>query len=70
MRLHVELRTQKNAEQGIAAEAAREAAERQFGNRTALSEEAREAWIPPALEGFVQDLRYAWRVCGGIRHFR
>lgn len=61
MRLHVELRARKNAERGVLPETACGAAIRRFGNRTGLQEQVREAWIPPVLEGLVQDVRYAWR---------
>ena len=61
MRLHVEQRARQEAGRGLSSENALVSAQRRFGNRTALAEQAREAWISPALESIVQDLRYAWR---------
>lgn len=61
MRLHIEQRARKQAELGSSTDAALESAQRRFGNRTALGEQAREAWISPVMEGIVQDLRYAGR---------
>ena len=61
MRLHIEQRARQQGGRGLSPENSREAAQRRFGNRTALGEQAREAWIPPALESMIQDVRYAWR---------
>ncbi len=61
MRLHLEQRARQQAGRGLSAGNTLETAQRRFGNRTALKEQAREAWIPPALESIIQDFRYAWR---------
>ena len=61
MRLHVELRRQQHLDRGLSAEAARTAAERQFGNATLLGERSGDAWGWRGLENFAQDLRYGAR---------
>ncbi|HYW42855.1 MAG TPA: ABC transporter permease [Bryobacteraceae bacterium] len=61
VRAHLELRAQEYAERGAAPEEARRLAERRFGNRLALSEQAGDAWAMPRLEGVFQDLRYGAR---------
>ncbi len=61
IRHHVELQTELNLKAGMNPEEARFAALRQFGNMTAIQEQAREvkSWV--WLEQFMQDLRYACR---------
>jgi len=61
MRLHVELRTRRLAEQGMAPDQARVAARRQFGNRASLEVAGAEVWGVAFWDRLIQDLRYALR---------
>ncbi|UWZ84406.1 ABC transporter permease [Occallatibacter riparius] len=61
MRLHLELRTQEHAENGLSAEAARRMAYRKFGNPTVIREKSYKAWGWEWLESLVQDVRFALR---------
>jgi putative ABC transport system permease protein len=61
MRLHVQLRSEEQAERGVPAKDARTAARRQFGNVTLLSEQSRDAWGWRWLDQLVQDVRYGLR---------
>ena len=61
MRLHLELRTQEHAENGLSAEAARHMAYRRFGNPTVIRERSYMAWGWGWLENLVQDVRFALR---------
>src|SRR5437667_7705609 len=61
LRSHLELRAEMNRESGMPPEAARAAAQRQFGNTTLTHEEARRMHVNQFLETVAQDLRYALR---------
>jgi predicted permease len=61
MREHLELKAQKNIANGMSAEEARYAAQRQLGNLTRMEEQSREQWGFPFLESLVQDIRYGLR---------
>src|SRR5579862_8396538 len=61
MRLHLELRAQQHAENGLSAEAARRTAYRRFGNPTVLREKSYMTWGWGWLESLVQDVRFAMR---------
>ena len=61
MRLHLELRAAEKEADGLPADAARAAAQRQFGNTTSLHEQGREARGWPLLDSLQQDLRYGFR---------
>lgn len=61
MRLHLELRAQEHAENGLSAEAARRMAYRRFGNPTVIREKSYMAWRWGWLESLVQDVRFALR---------
>ncbi|HET8966176.1 MAG TPA: ABC transporter permease, partial [Candidatus Acidoferrum sp.] len=61
MRLHLELRLQKNIEAGMAPDEARRAAKLQFGNRLLLEEESHAAWGWEWIEQFLQDAAYGIR---------
>jgi predicted permease len=61
MRLHLELRAQEHAENGLGAEAARRMAYRRFGNPTVIREESYMTWGWGWLESLVQDVRFAAR---------
>ena len=61
MRLHLEMRRREHIESGLAPEAARAAAQRQFGNPTLLREASADAWGWRGIQNFVQDLRYGLR---------
>jgi predicted permease len=61
MRLHLELRAQEHAENGLGAEAARRMAYRRFGNPTVIREESYMTWGWGWLESLVQDVRFALR---------
>jgi len=61
VRSHVELETESFMERGMTAEAARAAARRHFGNTTAVTESARDAWGFRSLEDLLRDARYGFR---------
>ena len=61
MRLHLELRAQEHAENGLGAEAARRTAYRRFGNPTLIGEKSYMTWGWGWLESLVQDVRFALR---------
>lgn len=61
MRLHLALRQEQLVREGLAHDAARDAARQRFGNALRLREEAVDAWGWRWLEDFVHDLRYALR---------
>jgi predicted permease len=62
MQLHADLRARRFREQGLSLQDSEAAANRQFGNRTALEEVARETWSFARLESFWRDLRFAARI--------
>jgi predicted permease len=62
MAFHLSMRESKNRAAGIAAEEARHAAHRQFGNTMRLKERNREMWTFFSLETLWQDLRYGARM--------
>jgi hypothetical protein len=61
MQFHLEMKERENRDAGMAAQDARYAARRQFGNVVALSEHSREAWGWPAFESAVKDVKLALR---------
>ncbi|WP_446744803.1 ADOP family duplicated permease [Silvibacterium acidisoli] len=61
MRLHLELREQEHAEQGLHAAAARRAAYQKFGNATLIRERSYTAWGWGWLESLIRDVRFALR---------
>lgn len=61
MREHLELKARQNVADGMSAEEARHAAQRQLGNLTRMEEESRTSWGFPFLESLVQDVRYGLR---------
>jgi predicted permease len=61
MAFHLAMREEKIRRDGIAAEEARYAAHRQFGNATSLKERSREMWTLVSLEGLLQDIRFGGR---------
>jgi predicted permease len=62
MRFHLEMQIEQNLEAGMAPAAARQAAQRQFGNQTWLKEVSREMWSVNSIETLMQDLRYGARM--------
>src|SRR5262250_218364 len=62
MRFHLEMQIEQNMSSGMAAEEARYAARRQFGNQTWLKEVSREMWSLNSIETLIQDLRYGARM--------
>src|SRR2546422_9944300 len=62
MRFHLEMQIEQNLSSGMAAEEARYAARRQFGNQTWLKEASREMWSINLIETLIQDLRYGVRM--------
>src|ERR1700744_1800570 len=61
MRLHLELRREKQTATGANPEEARQAAVRRFGNTTRIREESQSAWGWDWLERLAQDAGYGWR---------
>jgi putative ABC transport system permease protein len=62
MRLHRELREQKEIERGLSLEEAHYAAQRRFGNDLVLREESRDMWGWTWFENLLQDVRYGTRI--------
>ncbi len=58
---HLALREERKCAEGVAAEEARYAARRQFGNAMMMKEACREMWSFVSLETFWRDLRYGTR---------
>src|SRR5580693_3482023 len=61
MRLHVELRRQQQIASGLTPEAARQSAQRRFGNTTRIKEKSHMAWGWDWLETFLHDAGYGLR---------
>jgi predicted permease len=61
MRLHVDLRAADRQADGMAPDAARAAARRQFGNAAQIQERSRDAWGWTHLDSWRQDVRYGLR---------
>src|SRR5882762_7828671 len=61
---HLAMREEKKRAKGIAAEEARYAARREFGNAMRVKEICREVWSFGSLETFWRDLRYGARALG------
>src|SRR5580658_3398394 len=61
MRLHLELRAQEHAENGLGAETARHMAYRRFGNPTVIREKSYMTWGWGWLESLMLDMRFAIR---------
>ena len=61
LRLHLDLRQQRNIEAGLSPEAARRAAYRRFGNTTRIKEKSLMTWGSEAIESFLQDAAYGTR---------
>ena len=62
MRLHLELRQEEQLQSGVAADDARAAARRRFGNTTYIKEESHLAWGWEWFENLAQDMRYGARM--------
>src|SRR5712675_2994037 len=62
IREHIERETQDNIERGMAAEEARYAAVRKFGNVMRVKEETREVWGFVWLEQLLQDIQFGLRM--------
>jgi len=61
---HLAMREEKKRAEGVAAEEAKYAARRQFGNATRVKEICRGMWSFASLETFWRDLRYGARALG------
>lgn len=59
---HLQMEIEANLDRGMSLDAARAAAARGFGNRTAIREASRDEWTFVWLESLMQDLRYGLRV--------
>jgi hypothetical protein len=59
---HLEEKVDQFIEDGLAPDAARVKALRQFGNRTHAREDSRRQWAYEPLDEIVQNLQYAFRV--------
>src|SRR5665213_1156117 len=58
---HLEEKIEELMEDGMARDAATQAARREFGNVTLMEERSREVWQWPVLESIWSDLKYALR---------
>ncbi len=61
MRDHIERRAEDLRRRGVSGPEAQRQAARSFGNLTGIREASRDLRLWPALEGTLQDVRYAWR---------
>src|SRR5579872_6939466 len=61
---HLDMRASQIESEGVDHEAARRAAQRQFGNITAVREHMREMWGFPSVEALGRDIRYGVRTLG------
>jgi hypothetical protein len=61
MRLHLELRRQHQLDSGLPPEAARQSAQRRFGNTAHIKEKSHMAWGWDWLETFLQDTGFGVR---------
>jgi len=61
LRLHLDLRQQRNIHAGLSPEAARRAAHRRFGNTARIKEKSLMTWGSETLESFVSDAIYGTR---------
>ena len=61
MRLHIDLRQQRQIESGLSSAAARRAAHQKFGNTARIQEKSRMTWGWENLESFLQDTIYGLR---------
>ncbi|MGC1188709.1 MAG: permease prefix domain 1-containing protein, partial [Candidatus Acidiferrales bacterium] len=61
IRAHIEMSARERVERGAAADEARAAARREFGNVGMVKETARDAWSWVWLERIGQDVRYGLR---------
>ena len=61
VRSHVEMETEGFVERGMPLEAARAAARRHFGNATAVTEHAHDAWTFAPFESLLKDVRHGFR---------
>ncbi|MDX2149510.1 MAG: ABC transporter permease [Bryobacteraceae bacterium] len=64
IRFHLAMREDQNRAAGMTEDDARFAARKAFGNPLRLRDDAREAWLGPALEAFLMDL---WLAARGMR---
>lgn len=62
IRFHLAEETQLLTERGESPEEASHAAKRAFGSVTLAKENTRAVWISTAIEQFVQDVRFGWRI--------
>src|SRR6185369_1482670 len=62
MRFHQLMRAEENRDEGMSADEARYAAQRQFGNQTLLQEVSRDMWAFRSIETLWQDFRYGVRM--------
>ncbi|MGH9719862.1 MAG: ADOP family duplicated permease [Bryobacteraceae bacterium] len=69
IRAHLAIDAAQRIEAGQAAEQARHAARRDFGNVALVAEVTREMRGSGPIERFLQDLRYGWRTLGRNRGF-
>ena len=65
LRFHLDEDTEERQAAGVAADDARHAAQREFGNTTLMREETRSMWGWTLWEQFLQDIRYGLRMIRG-----
>ena len=61
LRFHRDRLEQDAVAHGASADDARDPARRRLGNRTRITESARDRWLIPSLDALAQDVRYATR---------
>lgn len=62
IRTHLEFEVEENCSRGMTADTAQRTAQRNFGNKTFIKENARNAWRVPVLEGLVNDIAFGSRM--------
>jgi putative ABC transport system permease protein len=62
LKAHLEFEIEENHSSGMTLDAARQAAQREFGSKTLIKENAWNAWGFPGVENFLNDIAYGARV--------
>src|SRR5450432_1801649 len=62
IRIHLDMETDDNLENGMNSDEARHAANRAFGNASLVKDDSRSAWIYRWLDDFIKDIRFGFRM--------
>ena len=69
LQFHLQEEAGEREAQGLAGDAALQAAQRELGNLTLLKEDTRATWTWIFVEQFIQDIRYGLRAMAGNKAF-